>query len=330
MSRRTSEYIFWLVLLSTVLVVVLRQPKGMQGQLLPEPVPIAVLKHSNEPVEAAPIRQISVLGERNSGTRWTFDHISACFGHALPVEKQLTRYKHWFQYPAPERYPHDTLVLAQFRNPYDWLKAMERVPHHAPAHFRLKAGADLEKQDSQNDWRLFLTKPWTMERFGADLDWDESQMCQENFHYKDLVSCVKEPQPHSFYNHTLRYSEHQPFYEMKNDGSGEPYANIMEMRTDKIRNFLSVADYEGVAALWVVQYEYLLSRGTQHLINRIAEWTGVRPQCQAKPPQARLQKKSRVLSVEFSRFVRLNLNWTVERMIGYEPDERREAAPREW
>ena len=246
------------------------------------------------------------------------------------MEKELTRYKHWFQYPDPTRYPHDTLVLAQFRNPYDWLKAMERVPHHAPAHFRLKPGADYEKQDSQNDWRLFLTKEWTMERLGADIGWDESQMCQENFRFKDLVSCVKEPMPHSFYNHTLRYSEHQPFYEMKNDGSGEPYANIMEMRTDKIRNFLDVASYEGVAAVWVVQYEYLLSRGTQHLIDRIAEWTGVQPQCKAKPPQARLQKKSRVLSPDFCKHVRMHLNWTVEQMIGYEPDERREGDAREW
>ena len=257
-------------------------------------------------------------------------HIEECFGHALRVEKQLTRYKHWFQYKDPTRYPHDTLVLAQFRNPYDWLKAMERVPHHAPNHFRLKPGADLERQDSQNDWRLFLNKSWTMERFGTDIGWDQTQMCQENFRYKDLVSCVKEPLPHSHYNHTLRYSEHQPFYEMKVDGSGEPYESIMALRSDKILNFLDVANYDGVAAVWVVQYEYLLSRGTRNLINRIAEWTGVQPNCEAKPAQARLQKKSRVLSKEFCKHVRLHLNWTVEKMIGYEIDMRREAEPREW
>jgi hypothetical protein len=93
---------------------------------------------------------------------------------------------------------------------------MERVPHHAPAHLRLKPTANLEERDSQNDWYLFLTKPWTMERFGADLGLDEATtMCQDQFCYKDIISCVKEPQPHSFYNHTIRYSEHQPYYEMK-------------------------------------------------------------------------------------------------------------------
>ena len=105
---------------------------------------------------------------------------------------------------------------------------------------------------------------------------------------------VLEPLPHTAYNYTLRYSEHQPFYEMRNDGSGRPYDNIMEMRTDKIRNFLSVANYKGVADLWVLQYEYLVLKGTQHLIDRIEEWTGIPPRCQAKPPQLRKPKASRV------------------------------------
>jgi hypothetical protein len=256
--------------------------------------------------------------------------VSSCFGHALAVEKQLTRYKHWFQYENPASYPHDTLVLAQFRNPYDWFKAMERVPHHCPAHLRLKVGADAAKQDSQNHWQPFVTKAWTMERIGADVGLALEAPCQDNFIARDLVSCVKEPVPHSFYNHTIRYSEHQPFYELRNDGSGLPYANIMEMRSDKIRNFLAVADYEGVAGVWVVQYEYLLTRGTQHLIDRIAEWTGVTPRCEAKPAQARRQKKTRVLSLDFVQHVRLHLNWTVEKMIGYEPDVQREDEPREW
>jgi hypothetical protein len=53
------------------------------GGFLPEPVP--VLKQSSPPSEmhststsadtspTTPIRQISILGERNSGTRWTFE-----------------------------------------------------------------------------------------------------------------------------------------------------------------------------------------------------------------------------------------------------------------
>ena len=202
---------------------------------------------------------------------------------------------------------------------------MEHVPHHSPAHMRLKVNSTMDRPTSQNDWRSFLTKPWTTERLGKDLlmlannpykSMDEI-LCQEDFAYRDIVSCAREPLPHSAYKHTLRYSEHQPFYEMRNDGSGEPYDNILQLRTDKIRNFMSVRDYEGVADVWVIQYEYLLGHGTQHLIDRISEWTGVQPNCEAYPPQKRTQKKSRIITEDFADHIKQHLNWTVESWIGY-------------
>ncbi|KAL7574652.1 hypothetical protein ACA910_003000 [Epithemia clementina (nom. ined.)] len=269
-------------------------------------------------VAVNPIRQISVLGERNSGTRWTYGHLNDCFGHKLKVVKNLTRYKHWFQYPDPTRYEHDTLVIAQFRNPYDWLKAMERVPHHSPNHMRTKEGANASSHESENDWRIFLTKEWTMERVGKDLELTGNETCQENFKYRDIVSCVVEPLPHEHYNVTIRYSEHQPFYEMRNDGSGKPYANILELRSDKIRNFLSVRKYPNVADVWVTQYEYLLDKGTLGLIRHIQEWTGVEPRCKAFPPQVRATKNTRIITPDFAQHVREHLNWTVEAMVGYQ------------
>lgn len=257
-------------------------------------------------------------------------HIQDCFNHSVPVLKELTRYKHWFQYPNATKYPHDTLVLAQFRNPYEWLKAMEHVPHHSPAHMRTKQTADDGHHSANNDWRVFLTKPWTTERLGLDLEMRGDEMCQEDFRYKDIVSCAIEPLPKSAYNHTLRYSEQQPFYEMRNDGSGKPYENILEMRTDKIRNFLTVADYEGVADVWTVQYEYLVGMGTQHLLDRIQQFTGIAPKCKAKEPQVRMPRPGRVIVPELAQHIRENLNWTVEKLIGYEPELQREEYPVEW
>jgi len=260
----------------------------------------------------------------NQGLTFSLSHLSNCFGHALTVKKELTRYKHWFQYDDPSKYPHDTLVVAQFRNPYDWLKAMQHVPHHSPAHL-----------PSDNTWEEFLTKSWTTERMGTDLwpnrtEHPTKTVCQQHFLYRDIVSCDLEPLPHSYYDHKIRYSEHQPFYELRNDGSGEAYDNILEMRTDKIRNFLSVADYEGVTDVWVVQYEYLVHKGTQHFLNRMAEWTGVEPKCEPKPPQIRTPKKSRILEPEFARHIREHLNWTVEGWIGFKPQKEREELPWEW
>uniref|UniRef100_A0A7S4AVU9 Uncharacterized protein n=1 Tax=Pseudo-nitzschia australis TaxID=44445 RepID=A0A7S4AVU9_9STRA len=253
------------------------------------------------PKPGTEIKMIALLGERNSGTRWTSSHLEECFSHAIEVRTKLTRYKHWFQYPASYRYPHETLVITQFRNPYDWLKAMQHVPHHAPDHMRVR-------------WMEFLTSAWTMERVGTDKI-NNTRRCQEHFEYKDVISCEKEPLPRSSYK-GLDYSRHQPFYEMRNDGSGKSYDNIMELRTDKIRNFLSIKNYDGIADVWVVQYEYLLTKGTQELLDEITRWTGIEPNCTARPPQ---QRRNRPVEREMADFVREQLNWTVEAWIGYGP-----------
>lgn len=239
-----------------------------------------------------------------------YSHLSECFNHTLKVKRELTRYKHWFQEPVYDRYPHDTLVIAQFRNPYDWLKAMQSTPHHMTEHNQYR-------KDSM--WKKFLTKKWTMERVGTDRWPNQTKPCQQHFEWKDLISCQIYPMPKEDfvkkYGKTL-YSSHQPFYEMRNDGSGKPYDNIMEMRTDKIRNFLTVKDYEGVADQWIMQYEYLVTKGTKSMIDQIAEVTGVQPKCKPYPAQ---QRKSRPIDKKMAEFIKQNLNWTVEAMIGYGP-----------
>jgi len=155
-----------------------------------------------------------------------------------------------------------------------------------------------------------------MERVGTDRWNNLTTPCQQHFDYRDIISCAVEPVPKNEYDHKLMYSEHQPFYEMRNDGSGEPYNNIMELRTDKIRNFLSIKQYEGVADVWTVQYEYLLTKGTAELINQVSAWTGVTPKCKPMPPQ---QRRNRPVEKEMAAFIRDHLNWTVEAWIGYGP-----------
>lgn len=181
--------------------------------------------------------------------------------------------------------------------------AMHAVPHHSPAH----AGLEMEE---------FLSKKWTTERIGLDLQLKGNEMCQHHFRYKDIVSCVHKPEPNVPVDN--RHSLDKPFYEMRNDGSGEPYANIMEMRSDKIRNIMEIKDFPGVADLWMVQYEYMLAHGTQELLDRITEWTGIKPMCDAFPPQFRRQRN---MTDDFVQYVTSHLNWTVEELIGYEPIE---------
>jgi len=251
------------------------------------------------------IHRIAIIGERSSGTRWLYGHIGECFNNTVEVKRYLTRYKHWFQYENATKYPHDTLVLAQFRNPYDWFQAMLVVPHHSPSHIKLK-------------WQEFLTRPWTTERVGIDLNISEDSMCQEDFRYNEIVSCVTEPRPKSFWDgKKIRYSEHQPFYEMRQDGSGQPFNSIMELRAAKIRNFLEVRNYEGIADLWAIQYEYLLKEGTQHLLDKIEEWTGAQRNCQPYPPQHR---RKRGISLGMAQFLNDNLDWVAEGLVGYKKE----------
>jgi hypothetical protein len=182
---------------------------------------------------------------------------------------------------------------------------MRNVPHHAPAHLSLK-------------WEDFIVKEWSMPRAGLDLKLKDGDPCQEDFEYNQIVSCSVEPLPKESYGNKIRYSEHQPFYELRQDGSGKSFANIMDMRAAKIRNFMEVREYPGIADVWTIQYEYLLTKGTDHLLQKIEEWTGVKRQCDAFPPQNR---RKRPISRTFAKYINKYLDWSAEGLIGYTQEE---------
>ena len=74
---------------------------------------------SAQPKSFDKIEAISVIGERNSGTRWTVSHLGKCFNHTLNVREALVRHKHWFQHDIlKEKERVGTFVVSQFRDPY--------------------------------------------------------------------------------------------------------------------------------------------------------------------------------------------------------------------
>jgi len=259
------------------------------------------------------VKSISILGERNSGTTWLYEHLGECFNHTVPIRRRLTRYKHWFQHETDRKdrqYDH-SLVINEFRNVYHWTEAMRKVPHHAPNHVDLK-------------WKEFVTRTWTMDRVGKDLDMTEEEkvgrVCQEDFYYKDIITCNQRPYPDGYWNasHKHRYSEHQPFYEMRNDGSGEPYDNILEFRAAKTRNLLSVINFPWVEDMWVIRYEDLLAEGTKQIISAVEKATGVKATCMASPPQNR---KKRSIDKGMKKWLDDHVDWDAEGLIGYRKDE---------
>ena len=218
---------------------------------------------TNKPV--MPIQELSIIGERNSGTRWTVRHLTECFNHSLYVRERLVRHKHWFQHDVPNgRKRVGTAVVAVFRDPYYWIEAMRKIPHHAPLHYK-------------KQWEEFVKTPWTMPRLPSDLedrakDVDPKNIeCQEFFNYEQIVSCRAMPYPDGYFNYTVPMSGDRPQYELRNDGSGLPYGSILDMRSDKIKNHLSVAEWYWIQDFFQVRYEDLLSKGTEYMIKHIEE-----------------------------------------------------------
>lgn len=280
-----------------------------------------------------PIQQISLVGERNSGTRWIYDHLRQCFGgQNLVVKNRLIRHKHWFQHDIiPELRVNRTLVIAQFRDPFYWVDGMMRKPHHAPMHYKLP-------------WRVFLETPWTMpERPKLDRKYIKSVRknssnvsygndtqsilpCQEYFQPHQIMSCLLKP----FYNEEdfqeymaywrvnlslPSFSGREPFYELKNDGSGQNYKNILEMRADKIHNFLSLSNWSWIADVRVVQYEQVLNDGTDELLRYIEDMTGIERNCTAYKPQP--DRASKYLDYELVEWINDHHDWEAESLIGY-------------
>lgn len=207
-----------------------------------------------------------------------------------------------------------------FRDPMAWTWAMKAVPHHAPMHIDLS-------------WEEFVTKEWTTERLYKDEAYLEEQVkrnnatgriCQENFYYHELVSCLTRPYPEGYWgpHRKHRFSQHQPFYEMRlNDPEGTPYKNILEMRADKIRNFMDSATYSNVEGFWHYQYEDLLKTGTRELVERIERATGLKrhpEKCKIYEPQDR---RKRAMDQEFIDYMAEHVDWEAEALIGYKKPE---------
>jgi hypothetical protein len=104
---------------------------------------------------------------------------------------------------------------------------------------------------------------------------------------------------------------------MRNDGSGIPFASILELRAAKIDNFLSTQEYPGVQDLWIVPYEQVLRDGTWNFIQRLERATGVTAQCIPSPPQNRRKRK---LDPEMIEYVLSHVDWEAEHRIGYYKD----------
>jgi hypothetical protein len=187
---------------------------------------------------------------------------------------------------------------------------MRKRPHHASSHIR-----------GEKEWQEFLEIPWTTDRTDLDMTLanETGRICQQNFTFNEVNSCLERPYLEGSYDkNSSRWSNHTPFYEMRQDGSGEPFNNILEMRSAKILNFLQLASYQNTYAAWHYHYEYFLQYGTEKVISRIENVTGVQRNCTAFPPQLERPRPRRLWDKNYIEYMKEHVDWEIEKLIGYE------------
>eukprot|EP00752_Nemacystus_decipiens_P001324 g1314.t1 len=195
------------------------------------------------------LKYIALIAERHSGSTWMLKFLQDYFrGLNITVTATLCTWKHWFQdrihqdiqdgkrhcrerqlCPACLDIEH-TLVIAMWRNPYDWISGMQKIPWHSQAH------------QGVEDLSTFMTMPWTMKpeaekraRADALTKARDQAPCIDNFLPWEVLPC--EPMNDA------------SIYEL--DPEGQTYGNVYELRKAKIRDFNAVK-------LWAPYYEKIL------------------------------------------------------------------------
>jgi hypothetical protein len=194
-------------------------------------------------------------------------------------------------------------VIAMFRNPYDWVELMRKVPYHSPMHVNM-------------EWDEFVETPWTMPRSDRDLVMNNNnnrttvlqhRVCDQAFYYNEVVPCVATQQ----HQHAK--------YELRHDMSGEPYESILHLRRDKILNYLSIEQYQGVEYFDAWKYEDLAHEGSaQLLVRQLEQALGIKATC--KPLEASQGKFLRrpKLDLDYVEWMQDHVDWDdTEALIGY-------------
>lgn len=193
---------------------------------------------------------------------------------------------------------------------------MHEQPHHAHEHLNL-------------NWREFVTKPWRGPRRlndnfllknagGLENVIEQVQStCLANYTWSEVIPC-------SMDDTVLIEGYARYMYELNHDGSGMAYSSIVDLRRDKILNFLSVADMKGVKSFHPFRYEELNRGGTSTLIKALEEATGKKAKCNPYPGTGMVKHK-KVPKAQID-WMNKNVDWETEALVGYtkrQPEESR-------
>ena len=213
-----------------------------------------------------------------------------------------------------------------FRDPYDWVEAMRVEPHHAHNHLQwfrpydpTKKVKDMAKPLS---WKEFVTKPWIGKRGQHDRKIRNRKggianaTCMDRYSFRDAAPCSKKDSPY-----VKGLGDYK--YELQHDGSERGFSSIIDLRREKIKNMLSVANFRGTKALFPFRYEDLNFNGTSALLKSLEESTGFKAKCNATLGEGHRQivekriSKHDALPGDFMRWMNRYVDWETEDQIGY-------------
>ena len=284
------------------------------------------------PIDKSQQYVVHILGERNSGTKWLQGELQQCFprnNFHFKAKRDFIRSKHFFQ-PIRPTDETKSIIVSLFRHPVDWVAAMREAPYHSPRHTQ---GFDkVTTRAIPMPWREFVRTSWATKRTEFDLELIRQgrlgetvsgDVCVEHFALDEVVPCrynlstsdnaVLQIPPN-------RFRGYEPIYELRRDHSGRPFANILELRREKIVNFaLEVPLLMQLGGYAAVRYEDMLRNGTRFILEHVARMMGMDELpagCRVTDPQPdRISK--RIIDPEFRRYVEEHVDVATERILGY-------------
>ena len=226
------------------------------------------------------ISEIAVLGERNSGTHW----LTAVLRRALSdyhVTNCFCGFKHFMQHECWFEERNQYLVVVIARNPFDWLTSFHSKPFNAPDHQNLTFDQFLHRE-----WSLFQpgakgqlrNRTTQASRFphaaidvtsGISCKAHTLQFLNQSLRFPSVAHRMRNPPLANLYrlrsctdsfdlfqeSLPLPFCGKVPAYEAL--GPGEPFRNILQMRTAKLENHRNLVSwFENVE---LVQYDQLIS-----------------------------------------------------------------------
>jgi hypothetical protein len=274
--------------------------------------------------------EISIIGERNSGTKFIMRELQQCFPRKkfnVRTHRDFIRAKHFFQ-PVRESRDYnfqDTILIAVFRDPVEWIAAMIEKPYHSPNHV---TGFDnVTDAVIPLPWQDFVSRRWKMPRSNFDMDLITSGrvqetysrlICKQQFTFPEVVPCRYDNTSTLVPSERLR--GYEPVYELRRDGTGRSFEHILELRSEKIFNFLvELPLLVKLGGFSAVRYEDLLKDGTQSFLEQIGRIMGVDElpaSCKPTSPQPE-RLGARDVPDGLKEWVNQHADVERERLLGY-------------